>query len=533
MTDQLLQTLERTRDGYSVERSWHRFLLDSYTGGGGYQGAIRQPDVGWWGEAAQRYADSAQHAYKGPAGLTYLDRYPREDDPKFQARLAVAHLWNFVGPLTDLKLSYMLRKGFSYQEQPDELSEWREDVDGEGTSWAELRPLVALFAAVWGWTPVLIDMDPAAQGESLAQARERGAARPRAIPLTPANLVDYAIDGRAFKWAKVRTDHVEMEAWNSAPVKVSVYRIWTPETVETFEVREEDGKAKRVVELGVSPHPFGQVPIAIFKHRGSGDQVHGLPMHDGPARAQKRLYNLLSELDEHMRSQVFAVLVLAMKGDPQGGELSLGVDNALPLDPEAKQKHYYMSPEGSIAETYEKRIEATIREGIYRAARVEFSRPTGQAASGIARAYEFAQTNRAIADFSGEIARGEAWMDSIVWTGLGKDPEALAEYSVQPPEEFGVDDLAQEIDNTVAALSAQLGATLSKRLKLRLAERLDPQMTPEVRAAVEAELDEMVEQEAADRAMAREMRCALEREDDIDEGEDEDEDGIPARPARG
>lgn len=43
----MLQVLEATRPGYAEEREWHRFLLGSYTGGGGYQGPMRQPSGGW------------------------------------------------------------------------------------------------------------------------------------------------------------------------------------------------------------------------------------------------------------------------------------------------------------------------------------------------------------------------------------------------------------------------------------------------------------------------------------------------------
>lgn len=526
MSDQLLQQLERTRAGYDVECEWHAFLTDSYSGGGGYQGSVRQPEVGWWGAMATRYWDSSRDAVtrqsSGAVPRNYLDRYGREDEQKFRSRLNVSHLWNFVGPLTDLKLSYLLRKPLTPQDRPKELDEWREDVDGLGTTWDELRPLVALISAIVGWCPVAIDMSPASPGMSRAQADAAGVARPRAIPLTPANLVDYAHDGTRFLWAKLRTDHVEQLEWNAPPTQVSEYRIWSPDYVDVYQVRQEDGKDKTVTPLGSKPHPFKQVPIAIFRHAAMpGDKVVGLPMHGGPSRAQKRLYNLTSELDEHMRQQVFAVLVLATKQTPS--EITLGTDNALTLDPESKQEHYYLSPDAGIAATYEARIEATIREGIYRPARVEFARATASATSGVARAYEFAATNRAIADFAGELARAEEWMDSIVWAGLGKSPDALEGYAISAAQDFGVEDLSAEIKNTLDALTANLGVTMTKRIKMRLAERLDPQMPPDVRAQVEAELEEVAAQEEADAAAQREMRDAALEQPEPGEGEEGDE----------
>ena len=43
MSDALREALERTRSGYEDERVWHTFLMDAYTGGGGFQGSVRQP----------------------------------------------------------------------------------------------------------------------------------------------------------------------------------------------------------------------------------------------------------------------------------------------------------------------------------------------------------------------------------------------------------------------------------------------------------------------------------------------------------
>lgn len=505
MSDALQQALEATRANYEAERLWSTFLLDAYTGGGGFQGSVRQPDAGWWGAAATRYAPSNALYSRDDASLpdTYLDRFPREDAPKFKGRIAVSHYWNFVGPLTDLKLSYMLRKAFAYDGQPDELAAWRDDVDGQGTTWDELRPLVALMAALWGWTPLLVDMDPAPEGMSKAQADALELGKPRAIPLTPANLRDWSHDGKGFTWVKVRTDHVEQEAWDTKATQVARYAIWTPTTVDVYEVRQADGQPDDVRFVRSGTHPFGQVPIAIFRHsRCPGDDVRGLPMHAGPAVASKRLFNLLSERDEHIRQQVFAVLVVARE---DGGDITLGTDNALGLAPDAAQKHYYLSPDPGIATTYKEAIEAEIKDGIYRPARVEFSRPTAAAVSGTARAYEFAQTNRAIADFAGEFARGEEWMDEIAWAGMGGDPSKLDNYSVGAPRDFDIEDMASEVKNTLDAISADLGATMESRLKIRLAQHLDPDMPADVVAQVEAELEEAAAQAQADRAMAREM----------------------------
>lgn len=477
MADDLLQSLERTRSGYAVECDHGLFLLDSFTGGGGYQGTIRQPEAGWWGAAASRYSPW-RNVETYPRPRCYLDRYPREDWAKYDERRARAVLWNFIGPLTELKTSFALSTPPNYLGQPAALAHWRENVDGGGSAWEEIRPAVALAAAIFGWCPVVVDMEPTIEGESLAQARARGAGRPCVVPLTPANLVDYALDGASFRWAKIRTDHTA-GAWDGEASSVTSYRIWTRSSVERFDV-DASGS---VTSHGIAPHPFGQVPIAVFRYAPvPGEFVRGLPMHAGPARAQRRLYNLLSELDEHMRSQVFAQLVIACKGGI-GGELAIGTDNAIALDPDSRQEHYYLSPPAGVAAVYERRIESTIDHGIYRAARAEFSKPVITEAG----THRFDLAERSGGDFAGELARGERWMDAIAWAGLGGRPEELNGYSVTPAADQDAD-IASAIATTMQGLALKLGDTMSARLRMRLAQRLDPKMTPDVRAQVEREI---------------------------------------------
>jgi hypothetical protein len=289
-------------------------------------------------------------------------------------------------------------------------------------------------------------------------------------------------------------------------------------------VRESDGK-KSVEQLGELPHSFGRVPLVIFRHaKAPADPIRGLPMHGSVAKASKRLFNLLSELDEHMRGQVFAILVRVVEGE--GGNVVLGTDNGLTLAPDAKNAHYFLSPDPGIAETYEKRIEATIRE-LYRMARVEFARATSTASvSGVARAYEFAQTNRAISDFANELARAEREMDELVWVALGNSVDALAKYTIHTPESFDIEDLQAEMKVAADAITMNLGATMTKRIKMRVAERLEPNMSADLRATVESELDDVQAQQDADAAMARAaLDAAGEGDDDPPEPpDDEDED---------
>lgn len=502
----LLDQLDTVRDGYGDECTWHKFLIDAYTGGGGFQGSVKQPPSGFWGAAAEAYGSGLfADASVAKVASSYLDRYPREDAEKYAARKAVSHYPNYVEPLTDLKLSYIAKRPPTVSGRPDEVEAWRKDMDGQGATFASALRVCRLRAAVLGWAPLLIDMPERPEGVlTRAQANAIGM-RPRAVPLLPVNLVDYDVDDSgAFKWARIRTDYVDRPHPFAEPVKVAVHTTWWPDRFDRYEVRDDGGNRSAVQTHADVPHAFGRVPIAILRHKEDpGDPIKGLPMHAAVSKEAKALFNRVSELEEHIRSQVFLILVLAMSGDPSArGEVSIGTDNGLIVDPDQRNVHYYLAPPVSAAEILEKRIDTSIRE-IYRIARIEYGRATsGQVASGTARKFEFAQTNEALADYAGELARWELHVDRLVATAFGVSTD---EESIEPQTDFGVEDLQADIKNVMDTVSLGVGATASKLLKFRVVEQQLPNMTADTRAAIEAEIDEIEAADAQETAFSREV----------------------------
>lgn len=536
MTD-LLDKLRHTRAGYAEECTWIRFLMDAYAGTGGFQGQVRQPAVGYWGAAAELYAPAGslgRDEHPRPSS-SYLDRFGREDDDKYRARCDVAHYPNYVGPLTDLKISYLLRKSFSREDVPEVVENWHGDVDGLGGTLDEVRPEIITRAAIAGWAPVLIDMRPTPEGWTVAQAEAAGTGKPRMIPLWPANLLDWSHDGQRFAWVKIRTDHVEQATWDAPARTVRRYAIWTAAVATIYEVVEIDGKDPEVRPPVTYPHSFGRVPLAICRHQPGGDGVTGLPMHGQVSTEARRLFNLISEIDEHVRQQVFAILVLSQRGQNNGGEIQLGTSNGLTIDTDAKNVHYFLAPPASVAATLEKRIEQTIRE-IYRMARVEFTRPQVAAASGVSRAYEFAQTNRALSDFARHVAAWEEDVDDLVGAALGIATDARAKERVIPPDSFDIEDLSSEIAVTIDAVTRlRIGPTAAKLARLRFIQRMLPRLAPAELEKIEEELETMAEDEARMTAAGVALLDAKTEADpdedpEGDDPEDDDEEADPEPP---
>lgn len=526
----LVEQLEATRDDYTSERQWHKLLMDAYSGGGGFQGSAKQPRYGFWGAAASVYTDafhSLDHLQLNSAHPdTYLDRFPREDLAKFRTRVQGAHYANYIAPMTDLKLSFMQRRELTVENRPDKLDAWRENVDGRGTTWDEITPDMWLRAAVLGWFPAVIDMPMAptsADGSPLlitrAAADQLGLV-PTITPLFPANLTDYQCDHRGnFQWAKIRTDHlVQPSPWDRKS-HISRYTIWYPDRFDKFEVTtnpETGDKSARMIAQD-QPHAFGEVPLAIARYKPSPDDpIKGIAMHGQESVEARALFNRQSELDEHMRGQVFAILVLAAEENEEVGEITVGTDNGIYLDPNATQSHYFLSPDASVAGSYEKRIEVTIEE-MYRQARIEFARPTTsrQATSGIARKFEFAQTDRALVDFARNLALFEEHVDMLVGRALNVPEDDLRAITYISPASFDVEDLQGDVELAVAAIeSLGVGDTAARMIRTRLIQQLLPNLSDDVMATIEGELEQQARDDVQARAFVQTLNDAAAEEPD-------------------
>lgn len=516
MSEEKIKALRETRSDYTREALWHKFLLDAALGTGGFIGKVGPTPISLLGWAAEAYASVSSAVSSSTVGdskrETYLDQFPREDEKKFQRRIDVAHYTNYVGPIHELLISYINKSEMNRDEMPDAVESWLTDVDGAGQSWDDLmRDVIRPRASLLGWAPVLFDMpDPPEQVEgeiSVARARELRLA-PRAIPLFPINVLDWITDkdDGDLLAVKIRTDHEVRDNLLGSSQKQEHYALWYRDRVERYIVTEQAGKTPSLEELPARTHRFGCVPLRVFRaHPTPDDRVRGVSTIGNSAVAARRLFNLESEMDDHIRGQVFAVMgVPMMDMEANIGEIVAGNGNAIKVPHDARMGVHFAAPPASVAETLEKRMEVMVRE-IYRTENVEHTKATGTtAASGVARAYEFEKTNRRLSGIASSFARSEQDALRLV-ARMFRKPETL---TVSAPTDFSVEDLSAEIDGVLAALRIDLGTTAEIELRRRLLRRMLPNLPIRLQEAINAELDALATQLESDKALEREVNRA-------------------------
>ncbi len=542
-----ITALLATRADYMEERTWHRFLLDAYGGTGGFQGKVSQPLASFWGWAADVYrpdllfADGSTYPMEYGC-LTYLDRFDREDEMKFKRRREAVHYPNYVSNFIDVPLSFMFRKPF--QQQPEEqhsgsLGKWEEDADGAGNSfWNIIRDTIAPRAAVLGYCPVLFDMPNSATRMPTALDDEREKKMPYVVPLFPSNVLDWNHDDQGtLRWAKIRNDYVLRDNPLELGREVTRITIWFADRWEWYELARDATGRTEIVGRDEGTHPFKRVPLLFLRRKPvPDDHVRGIPLAGSSSEEARRLFNYLSELDEHLKSCAFAFLQFVTDQPDKVGQILAGSGNALPIKPDWKNTHAWVMPDTKVAAMYEKRIEVTIEE-MYRAAKLEFTRGTrgGNARSGVSQSFEFESANRSIADFARMVARFDQEARRLVASVIPGAP-SKDKITTTAPVRFDVEEMAKELDEALSAITLRLGPTATAEIRKKVVRGVLPMLDTMKWGQIESEIDEQAELErkgAAQLAAADIDRAIQAARGNLDDPKDVDEELTKQEGAQG
>jgi hypothetical protein len=517
--EDFIQRLLRTRDDYEANRQWHKFLLDGYAGTGGFEGKIKMPAASYWGAGADAYANRNLSGFYGSSEElqidSYLDRFNREDIQKYKARAAMANYPNPVAPVVQIWMSYLSRKPMDRQ-GIEILSEgdqpWMQNAFGKGKTWDDLlSTVVFLRAQVLGWCPVLFDVPPSDDDTpiSVAQANALGL-MPRAIPLFPANLYDWHVSEEGeLEWAKIVTCYHERESALDDPMEVRRVSIWYRDHVDIYEIIKVEGKDV-LRSQDSRAHKWGVVPIVVCRHQPCPtDPITGVSLVGDICKQAKRLFNYLSELDEHIRASVFAMLQVPTEDEKGLSVIVGGNGSALPIKPDSRTEYKFISPTGDCAETLEKRILETLKQ-CARIGRTEFVNASateggGQAQSGVARSFQFETTNRAIATCAKHFASFDQESLRLVARMMGASEEVIDGIRVTAPTQFDVEEMSKEIEEALQANKLDLGPTAIALMTKRLVRKLLPNVDEALLAKMDSEIDDAALQKQQDSQMQREL----------------------------
>lgn len=476
--------IENPHTIYKRYHDFWSFLLESYEGGIDYtKGIITQ---------SSSLTGLKNYVFKIIAGSRELQsttsgnlfKHPKEREVDYTDRLRMSYYYNFCSPIVDIYTDHLFKQPIheKFEEIETEVEERSENIDNKGSSIGEFRKEMADLAQLYGHIYVVTDTIKSDAEVITQQDIIDNGLFPYFTLHHPQNVINWALDefGRPY-WVVIREyidgnkDPYNFDEQNLAFVQ---YRLLTRNEWVLY-----NGD---YVQIATGVHGLNKVPITcIFdKQSKKARSFLGISSLADIVFIARDIYNSCSELKQILRDQTFAFLAL-QGNSKEYDELSVGTSKGL-LYPPDRNPPQYISPPSSNAEAYFKHIDRQVTK-IHQLAKLEggsaeFSGQGVVEESGVAKAWDFNQTNSALSKKASNMEDGETklwqifakWLGKSEWTG-----------SIAYPNEFSIQSLNEDLDEAMKIAKLELGAEFDKEVKGAIIKKKFPRMDKE-------DLDKMV-----------------------------------------
>lgn len=408
-------------------------------------------------------------AYTGGGGFldgTYLLRHPREDDAKIAYRQELSYYSNFVKPVVDSLTNPIFRKMIARDWSKGKaqfLQPFMHDVDRLGSTMNRFMKNAARYARLYGSVFIMVDNSREVSSNALSALDERK--YPYLYFVKPEQVMEYKSDEHGkLLYIKYRTHETCTKIMGGANLNTdeNVWEWWR----DKWKVTYHDGKVEE------SANQLGFIPMVTLygTDADTGDFMPLSPMMS-IARTNLAIYNICSELRELLRNQAFSILCFPITDEVSIDTLKqgirLGSDNMLVYDGNSSKAPFFISPSADQANLLQAEINRLV-EDIYRQANLTGVASVQQRTSGVARQWDFEQTNQALADMAENCEIAEREIVKCFLAYMGEDTDL--EYKVIYPRDFGIVDVSGELDKVAAALSLNVGSEFDKQVKIKATE---------------------------------------------------------------
>lgn len=405
-----------------------------------------------------------ENAYKGSGGFidgSYLVPHVRETADKYSRRQALSYYANYVAPVVNSLVDPIFRKAAvrdwdGRKIESTMFSNFQKDVDRRGTKIAKFMKRAAKIAQLHAVCFIVVDNVPELAPNIEAAIKKRQF--PYAYTVKPQQIKSYQCNKSGIL-TSITYEIFSRQATGIAVTKITERWTWT----ETTWKREADhGTSEGEHNLGIVP------VIPLFStDTDDGDM---LPISEmvSIARTNLAIFNISSELRELLRNQAFAILAYPVTKNVDKTALEklvTGTENMLGFDGEGHASPSFIAPPAEQAALLQVELERLVEE-IYRMASLTSVVGVQQKASGVAKEWDFEQTNQVLADLSDNCEDAENRIAKLfeLWTNTTID------YVCQYPDDFGIVDIVAKLDEVTKALDLMIGGKFNIEIKRKAAE---------------------------------------------------------------
>lgn len=432
-------------------------------------------------------------AYDGEGGFLnggYLDRYPREETPKYQERQAKARYHNYVETIVDLYVRKIFSQKVQRDTTDDGLTAFWDNVTGGGVSIDAFMASACTKALSAGHAGILCDKTrEAPTGPSKADEK----ARPFLTQYLPTQIQDWRTldDQQTLTSVKLREAKPSDDFLSDHPTGDDAIRmlLWTREAW----ARVDKDKDAAIESQG---HGLGLVPFVFLSPKPASRYAQIGKSLLGNANIVRALFNRCSEEDEVLRDQAFSLFTVDVgpDGDVQKTKDELGGDVGTTRAIVIHGKADFITPDTSVPEAIRQNIAYLVQE-IYRMAHMTFTRDSREAESAEAISLKHDELNATLAAIAAACQAAELAIARFYFAWTSATPELArtafeaAQVNITYASEYFLDDLETELRAWVLAMKQRLGKTMETRIKMRMVKRLEPDLDDTTTKTVQGEIE--------------------------------------------
>ena len=417
-----------------------------------------------------KFLADALHGRGGFADGSYLIKYPREGDKKYERRKEIAWYSNPMSQACNRFVGFIKKRPVTRDISGEFLEQFAKDCSWRGDSIGGFWSRFMMEAKARGGMVLLVEMPKKLPKDKASQVKER--AFPYLVPINPEDIEDYRLDERG----QLAMLEMPGEDKNGKPV----IRGWDD---QRWYIKREGKK------IDGGDHGLGRCPAIAFSETGKFME----PGQFAPiAHLSKRLYNMQSELDELLRSQTFSLLTYPV--DPQ--ELSnfvqgddvkavaetIGTENMIVHGAGAQPG--FLSPDATPTEAYYKAIDMIMRRIDEVSLNVQ---PPQQQESGIAMQLRFQLLNASLSSFAARMQDFENLMWDIVIAWLKSSGTASSTWAT----DYSLADMQTEISTLQQMQMAGAPDSYIKEKMKQLVSLDLGSSNQELISQINSEIDEM------------------------------------------
>ena len=450
------EQLTEVHPSYAENLSKWRYLIASYNGGFDYR----------------------------RSQLEMLRKYINEDQTpgnQYENRLNYTALENACKLTVDTYKSFLFRttpvRAFSNLQANPLVENFVEDVDLDGTSLDAFIKQCNTYAMVYGSVWVGVDK-PAVQNVQTLGQEIAGGIRPYATLMTPENVTNWSYE----RQESGRYALTSIRIKENETAEIAIYRIWTLETVERYELNKETNS---VTLIDTIDNPIGMIPFVQLRANPSPTRGMGTSDIADVAKVQQAIFGLLSEAEQNIRISSHPSLVTTPEVDVTGGA---GAIITVESTTAPELKPYLLQPSGASIDSIVKMIEKH-QEMIAKMTHLEAVMATKTVAkSGVALQVEFNMLNNRLGDKAQELEKFEnkLWDLFQIWTGLRFDDGFTIDYK----KKFDLRDDNADLTNYKTVIEMNIPSkTLNTELYKQIANIVikDGDMIDDIFAELETE----------------------------------------------